>query len=130
MTTRTPVGVNRSSQRETKAMRRNTMRSKLLGVVAGALAATALLVGPALSTAADDVVQEFKVLPAQIEAKTDVAKTDKPADKDTAGLGQRRDSEVTVAEQLSFREQQVEEEMSELEQRHAAAVAGLAKART
>ncbi|MEX0679446.1 MAG: hypothetical protein WD063_20390 [Pirellulales bacterium] len=35
----------------------------------------------------------------------------------TAGLGQRRDREVTIAEQLSFREQQVHEDMSELEQR-------------
>jgi hypothetical protein len=34
-----------------------------------------------------------------------------------AGLGQRRQREVTLGEQLSFRERQVREEMSELEQR-------------
>lgn len=34
-----------------------------------------------------------------------------------AGLGQRRQGEVTLGEQLSFRERQVREEMSELEQR-------------
>jgi hypothetical protein len=43
--------------------------------------------------------------------------TEKPEEKDATGLGQRREREVTLAEQLSFRERQVREEMSELEQR-------------
>ncbi len=58
------------------------------------------------------------------DAKLDVAKpTDpaapepKPAKKTEAGLGQRGDRDVTVADQLSFREEQVHGEMSELEQR-------------
>ena len=41
----------------------------------------------------------------------------KPAAKVGPGLGQRNEHEVTLAEQLSFREQQVHGEMSELEQR-------------
>ena len=38
------------------------------------------------------------------------------------GLGQRGDREITLGEQLSFREEQVHEEMSELEERIAIAV--------
>jgi hypothetical protein len=42
----------------------------------------------------------------------------KPADKQAPdGLGQRSEREVTVADQLSFREEQVAQEMAELEQR-------------
>jgi hypothetical protein len=58
------------------------------------------------------------------DAKLDVAKPvdaaapeQKPAKKTEAGLGQRGDRDVTVADQLSFREEQVHGEMSELEQR-------------
>lgn len=49
------------------------------------------------------------------------SRTDGPAptdeNKTPDGLGQRSEREVTVAEQLSFREQQVAQEMAELEQR-------------
>jgi hypothetical protein len=48
-------------------------------------------------------------------AKSDAAKS--PAKPAAAGLGQRSEREVTLGEQLSFREEQVHGEMSELEQR-------------
>ncbi len=101
-------------------MRHDTMRSMLLGCAPTALMAAALWCSASL-VAADDAAPtaKFRVLPAQVEASTETAKPDaaKPANKATAGLGQRSDREVTVAEQLSFREQQVGEEMSELEER-------------
>ncbi len=50
-------------------------------------------------------------------AATPDAATDKTEGKDDAPLGERSDREVGIGEQLSFREQQVKAEMSELEQR-------------
>lgn len=63
------------------------------------------------------VTGEF-IAPAQDSAPTDAKEADSPDKQDDAtGLGQRREREVTLGEQLSFRERQVREEMSELEQR-------------
>ena len=50
----------------------------------------------------------------KLAAKTETSEAKKD---DSVSSGQRRDREVTLGEQLSFREQQVREEMSELEQR-------------
>lgn len=56
----------------------------------------------------------FTVNPAVGASSTTPAPAAKPA---TDGLGQRSEREVTVADQLSFREQQIAQEMAELEQR-------------
>ncbi len=57
--------------------------------------------------------------PAAVEKPTAApADSASPAKKQTAaGLGQRGEREITLGEQLSFREEQVHEEMSELEER-------------
>lgn len=58
--------------------------------------------------------------PAAGQKASQASKTDSaaPSSKPQAGgLGQRSEREVSIGEQLSFREQQVHEEMSELEQR-------------
>jgi hypothetical protein len=52
----------------------------------------------------------------QLSGGDDAAKTAKKKD-DAAPLGQRREREVSVGEELSFREEQVKAEMAELEQR-------------
>ena len=57
-----------------------------------------------------------EALAARPDAETSTAK-DTPAKSEPAGLGQRGEREVGVGDELSFRQQQVAEEMRELEQR-------------
>ena len=92
-----------------------------LGAAITVLVAAAWIGWPrAMATAADGAPAS---LPVTVTPATDAAKPSaaKPATKEpgkaAAGLGQRGERDVTVADQLSFREEQVHEEMSELEQR-------------
>lgn len=81
------------------------------------IAALFIVAGIALAWSATAEEAALEVAPAEVPAAGSSAP--RPAEKkaDGSGLGQRGDREITVGEQMSFREQQVLEEMSELEQR-------------
>jgi hypothetical protein len=83
-----------------------------------AVAAAALVVWPCRALVAQQAASGEFVEPAA-QAGAEGAQDKDAAEKQgqAAELGQRREREVTLAEQLSFRERQVREEMSELEQR-------------
>lgn len=89
--------------------------SKRWAIRALACAVVAVWAGlPAVAQNATDVEAAQRKTGDKLAAKTETSEAKKD---DSVSSGQRRNREVTLGEQLSFREQQVREEMSELEQR-------------
>src|SRR4029079_3518945 len=91
------------------------MRCGIRIVLAALTAIVAAILFSPLGAAQDSTVTVEK--PAAVDNSA-AAPAAKDAKKQPAtGLGQRGDREITLGEQLSFREAQVHQEMSELEQR-------------
>lgn len=95
----------------------NSVLRCLLGVFVGIAWSTAWAAPPQ----AQDGVLVFDVGTMSVDAAEpatdDTSGEDEKKKDDDANLGERNEREITVGEKFSFRERQVQEEMSELEQR-------------